>query len=168
MDRRYSSPILFKYLLASDIYAVGTVMKNRINLPPEFRQDTRLQKGQRIARVANDILATRWRDKRDVHILSTINSDTLVDTDGGRQHLGEHETLKPEFDVSYNANKAGVDKLDQAASYYPLARKVVEEAVLSIVLFGSDSCSQILQHLQPQKTQVSDIIFGSCWSWLGR
>ena len=85
MDRRYSS-LLFRALQGGGMFAVGTVMKNRTYIPPEFEDDTGLQKGERIARVANNILATRWKNKRDVHMLSTINRNTIVDTSDGRQH----------------------------------------------------------------------------------
>ena len=73
-----------------------------------------------------DILATRWKDKRDVYTLSTIDNDVMIDTSNGRPARNAHETLKPQTVVSYNRHKAGVDKHDQMASYYPMSRKTLK------------------------------------------
>ena len=52
-------------------------MSNRKYLPKEFSA-TRLKKGEKIARIGNgNILATKWKDKRDVLTLSTLDSDTM-------------------------------------------------------------------------------------------
>ena len=53
MDRCYSSPILFRELPTKGIYAVGTCMSNRRNLPGDDAQN--LQKGERVARQWGDI-----------------------------------------------------------------------------------------------------------------
>ena len=39
---------------------------------------------------------------------------------------GNHQTSKPAAVVRYNKNKAGVDRADQMASYYPMYRKTVK------------------------------------------
>ena len=71
MDRHYSSPTLFKQLLEKEFYPVGTVMSNRKYLPKEFSATDPLKKGEKIARIGNgNILATKWKDKRDVLTLS--------------------------------------------------------------------------------------------------
>ena len=56
----------------------------------------------------------------------TIENDILVDTDSGRRHRGKHEPMKPKSAILYNANIAGVDKLEQAAYYYPFAHKTLK------------------------------------------
>ena len=124
MDRRYSSPTLFKTLLERGFYPVGTVQANRKHLPKEFKDG--LKKGQRIARVANNILVTKWKDNRDVFILSTLDSDIMVDTTNHRSAYHNHEVMKPQSVVTYNGSKAGVDKHDQLTSYYPLERKSIK------------------------------------------
>ena len=94
MDRRYSSPTLFKTLLERGFYPVGTVQANRKHLPKEFKDG--LKKGQRIARVANNILATKCKDKKDVFILSTLDSDIMVNTINRRSAYHNHEVMKPQ------------------------------------------------------------------------
>jgi hypothetical protein len=125
MDRRYCSPTLFKLLLSRGIFCVGTVMKNQKFLPIEFKNN-KLKRGEKIVKTSNGILATQWRDKIDVFTISTVHGNEMVETDDGRRHRGTHETLKPATVVDYNRHKAGVDKLDQMASYYPFDRKTVK------------------------------------------
>ena len=95
---------------------------------PPFFKEKKFKKGQKLAKESNGVLATRWKDKRDVFMLSTIHKDVMVDTDDGRpvEHRGGHQTVKPVTVTDYNANKVGVDRQDQAASYYPFARKTLK------------------------------------------
>lgn len=126
MDRHYSSPSLFKQLLEKGFYPVGTVMSNRKHLPKEF-STTKLKKGEKITRVSNgNILATKWKDKRDVYTLSTIDDDVMVNTTNAKSAYHDHERWKPRSVVTYNKSKAGVDKRDQMASYYPFQRKTLK------------------------------------------
>jgi hypothetical protein len=50
----------------------------------------------------------------------------MVDTSNAKSAYHDHEVLKPKSVVSYNKSKAGVDKHDQMASYYPFKRKSVK------------------------------------------
>lgn len=125
MDRRYSSPTLFKKLLEMGFYPVGTVMSNRKHLPAEFKT-SKLKKGERIAKRCEGMLTTKWKDKRDVFMISTVDPDTMVDTANERARHHDHEILKPASVINYNKHKAGVDKQDQMASYYPFQRKTVK------------------------------------------
>ncbi|XP_067945022.1 piggyBac transposable element-derived protein 4-like [Watersipora subatra] len=122
MDRRYSSSVIFKKLREMDFYPVGTVNKNRKHLPIEFK-NKKLKKGERITKQCGDILATMWKDVRDVYTLSTVDEDAMINTNTQGPRYGNHETLKPASVVTYNKNKAGVDKHDQMASYYPFIRR---------------------------------------------
>ena len=93
-------------------------MSNRRNLPGDFAQN--LQKGERVARQCGDILATKWKDKRDVITLSSVDADVMIDTTNPRSRFHDHQVMKPQTVLTYNSNKAGVDKHDQMASYYPM------------------------------------------------
>lgn len=123
MDRRYSSPDLFVQLLEKGFYPVGTVMKNRRNMPKRFKV-VRLKRGEFVNRRKGKLLATRWKDKRDVFMLSTIHKAVMVDTE--QEARGDHQTIKPASVIDYNKYKAGVDSHDQMASYYPLNRKTLK------------------------------------------
>jgi hypothetical protein len=122
MDRRYSSPTLFEDLLSKGFYPVGTVMSNRRNLPKVFK--AKLQVGQVITRRKAQLMALKWRDRRDVLMLSSVSRNEMVAT--GTAHQSRHQRVKPAAVIDYNNHKAGVDRLDQMASYYPLHRKTVK------------------------------------------
>ena len=126
MDRRYSSPDLFAKLLEKKFYPVGTVMKSRKNLPKAFKKN--LKKGEFINRRKGQLLATKWKDKRDAYVLSTTDKATMMQTGSDRDERagGDHETLKPAAVIRYNKGKVGVDRADQMSSYYPMYRKTLK------------------------------------------
>ena len=126
MDRRYSSPELFQALLDRGFYPVGTVMKSRKHLPKAFDEAGRLAAGEKVTRRKGQLLALRWKDKRDVYMLSTTVPDTMENTGRPATEAGGHQQQKPAAVLDYNSNKAGVDRHDQMSSYYPLARKTVK------------------------------------------
>lgn len=74
MDNFYSSPHLFLTLLKNDTNAVGTVRKNRKNMPKVF-SSMKLKKEEVKTLSSHGLLALKWRDKKDVHILSTKHSN---------------------------------------------------------------------------------------------
>ena len=80
MDRRYSSPALFRKLLSLGFLPVGTVQSYRKNLPTVFK-DTKLKKGERVAKQCDEMLATEWKDVRDVFMLSTISNGVMLAVD---------------------------------------------------------------------------------------
>ena len=125
MDRRYSSPELFQALLDRVFYPVGTVMKSRKHLPKAFDAAGRLAAGEKVTRRKGQLLALRWKEKRDVYILSTTVPDTMENTGRPATEAGGHQQQKPAAVLDYNSNKAGVDRHDQMSSYYPLARKTI-------------------------------------------
>ena len=67
----------------------------------------------------------KWKDKRDVCVLSTNCSPSEPDVTITRRGVGGAETRvqKPKVITDYNENMGGVDLSDQLRSYYPLARK---------------------------------------------
>ena len=81
MDRRYGSPELFIKLLEKKFYPVGTVVKICKNMPKVFEKSPK--KGEVINRRKGQLLATKWKDKRNVYILSTADRAEMVET-GGR------------------------------------------------------------------------------------
>ena len=62
-----------------------------------FLKNKKVKKGGHGAAMCGEILVTKRRDVRDVHVLSTVHNDELIDTDNGQQHSsrgGRHETKK--------------------------------------------------------------------------
>ena len=79
-----------------------------------------------MTRRKGQLLALRWKDKRDVYMLSTTVPDTMENTGRLATEAGGHKQQKPAAVLDYNSNKAGEDCRDQMSSYYTLAHKTVK------------------------------------------
>lgn len=121
MDRFYSSPTLFDLLWSKKTLAVGTVMKNKKELPVAIKSTT-LKKDGMIFRRRKHLLAIKWKDVRDVYILSTKHKATRTDVTV-KSKVGPIQKSKPDAVLDYNVNKTGVDRGDQMLSYYPFNRR---------------------------------------------
>ncbi|XP_049835005.1 piggyBac transposable element-derived protein 3-like [Schistocerca gregaria] len=115
-DRFYTSVQLAKELVRANTGLLGTVMPNRKGLPKALKEG-KLKKGEQIFRRKNDVLALRWKDKRDVWMISTRHTSSMlpVATREG------NEKLKPVAVLYYNKHKTGID-----LSYGALAHKTVK------------------------------------------
>ncbi|KAJ8947324.1 hypothetical protein NQ314_008626 [Rhamnusium bicolor] len=70
---------------------------------------------------ADGITILKWRDKRDVLMLSTKHTDEMVSvTKNGK------EVLKPKMVIDYNIGKTSIDISDQFASYDSALRKNIK------------------------------------------
>ena len=119
-DKFYTSVDLLQYLVTKKTYACGTVKANRKLLPPEILDD-KMEKGEAQFWKWDNLTAVRWRDKRDVLLLSTIDCNEMVEIPKRRD---EQESIcKPKLICDYNVYMNGVDKCDQYLSYYSLSRK---------------------------------------------
>lgn len=121
VDRFFSSPQLFDDLFNEGTKAVGTVNSNRKGLPKQaFSQS--LCKGDHIFCCQDHLLAVKWKDVRDVYMLSSKHKVVLL------QHhaRGAHEKVKPAAVLDYNLHKLGVDRSDQLISYYGFSRKSIK------------------------------------------
>lgn len=70
----YTSPALFQKLHDSGTNACGTIRKNRRDFPT---YEGRLERGSQSFKFTRDLLAVKWKDKRDVFMLSTCHSPTM-------------------------------------------------------------------------------------------
>ena len=68
------------------------------------------------------LLAMRWRDKRDVGMLTTVHTASIVDTNKKHHETGQ-PIRKPECIDSYNKNMGAVDKTDMQISFTECTRK---------------------------------------------
>ena len=73
----YSSPKLFLILVKNWTNVVGTVCFNRKNMPKDFAK-AKFKKGECRIGSCNDILALKWKDKRDIHIISYLYEGTKL------------------------------------------------------------------------------------------
>ena len=118
MDNYYASPELFDILVANRTDAVGTVRYNRKNLSATVNK-TKLKKGETIAQYKEKLIHLKWKNKKDVNILSTIhNKERQKITVTGK------ECIKPIICIEYKKNHtAGVDLMDHITSAASLVRK---------------------------------------------
>ena len=139
-DKFYTSIPLALYLKEHNTDLCGTLRKNRKDLPKEILV-CKLKKGEVIAKQASDITIIKWRDKRDVLMLSTCHGKDLTETTTDR---AGNPVLKPKIIEDYNKGKQGIDLSDQMSSYYSALRKsltwykkIAVELVFGTVLVNS-------------------------------
>ncbi|XP_068103433.1 piggyBac transposable element-derived protein 4-like [Hyperolius riggenbachi] len=97
-DNFYTSPELYEYLLhKTDAY--GTVRACRRQMPPTF-SSKKLKTGEIVAWQKGKVMALRWRDKKDVCLLSTVHNAATVLT----MTRGGKEVQKPQFMFFYIKN----------------------------------------------------------------
>lgn len=119
-DNWYTSVDLARKLLDNETHLVGTLRKNRKHIPKTV-VSSKLKKGQYIARESPDgITVMKWKDKRDVLILSTKHSVKFRDVTKRGKIIS-----KPQIIVDYNKGKGAVDLSDQMTAYSSPLRKSV-------------------------------------------
>jgi len=87
-------------------------------MPSDFMKDN-LKRDEVVAWQRGKMMALRWKDKKDVCILSTVHNvaSSVV------KSQGEKEVQKPAAVLDYNHTMGGVDKADQELTFYPVMRK---------------------------------------------
>ena len=110
-DNFYSSPELFLHLMEQGFGACGTARKDRKTIPISIRT-ANLKRGEITSSKDNGILSLKWKDKRDVVMLSTYHDSSVITksrrsrrADGGIENIE-----KPQVVEDYNQNMGGVDK----------------------------------------------------------
>ena len=118
MDNYYASPELFDILVANRTEAVellDTIKKSLSAIVNKIK----LKKGESIAQYKRKLIHLKWKDKKDVNMLSTIhNEERQKITVTGR------ECIKPTICIEYKKNHmARVDMMDQITSAASLVKK---------------------------------------------
>ncbi|GLV37549.1 hypothetical protein CBL_20361 [Carabus blaptoides fortunei] len=119
-DNWYTSIELALKLRQRNTHLVGTLRKDRKGVPKEVVK-LKLQKGDIIGRDKNVIVVLKWKDKRDVLILSTKHTDEMVEIpsrDGTR--------LKPKAVMDYNTARSYIHLSDQMSSYSTSIRRSIK------------------------------------------
>jgi hypothetical protein len=120
IDNWYTSLQLAHLLLDNKTHCIGTLRGDRKGNPTEVVKK-KLKKGE-IAAQENErgICILKWRDKRDVLVLSTCNADQTVPI------IRRGNTIdKPKAIVDYNSGKSSIDLSDQMASYSTALRRTI-------------------------------------------
>ncbi|KAK9745642.1 Transposase IS4 [Popillia japonica] len=118
MDNFYNSYRLFEKLLALRTHSCGTLRSNRIGNPCEL-VNKKVKKGDHIWARRNQVYVSKWRDKRDVLIITTRDHPRLEPT----TNRYAKELIKPIEIVAYNRHMSGINRCDQMISTYSTPRK---------------------------------------------
>ena len=123
-DRYYTSIPLIQTLENHSTYYTGTCMKNRQQIPKNFRQKTfRLSDGEVKAYSNGNLLALAWRapsKKKGIIMLSSKNSALQTSVTSRASH---RTAVKPVVVDNYNQSMNGIDLADQYTVYYSFVRK---------------------------------------------
>lgn len=125
MDNYFSSYNLYKFLETKAIFACGTVNMSCKQMPKNLCSDKALKRGEYDWAVSNDnIVCVKWKDRRCVHILSTMENATTQCNVERREKDGSKKQIPcPQAVVNYNKNMGFVDHFDHLKSLYEIDRK---------------------------------------------
>jgi hypothetical protein len=122
LDRYFTSPALLDELSTRGFYACGTVRKDRVGLPPTFKQSvSSMQQGELKYWQKQELGAIVWKDRRAVYMLTTHRSPSEI-TFVSRRGSSEQIPI-PTAVLDYNKHKGGVDTIDQLRQSYAVGRK---------------------------------------------
>lgn len=121
-DNWYTSPTLCTYLHKHKTNSCGTVRPNRKEMP---NLTQKLSKGESISMCAENLLCVKWKDRRDVMMLSTFHEDRIVTLD--KVDFKTKEPIqKPAVVVDYNENMGAIDRSDMMLSSTECVRKTTK------------------------------------------
>ena len=113
-DNYFTSSGLLQDLMKNQIYCCGTTNLTRVGFPEDLKSVT-LERG---------VVATAWRDKRVVTMLSTLCSPDDTQIFKRREKDGSFIQVPcPQAIMIYNKYMGGVDKGDQMKQYYRVRLK---------------------------------------------
>ena len=124
VDNYYSSPVLFQDLHNRKTAACGTLRCNRKGVPKELK-NKKLSKGQHVAMHLRNgnLQVIKWKDKRDVVMLSTMHGAEFIAVVGGGRDI---DVQKPEAVLDYNKHMGAVDRSDQMLQYQAFRRRTLK------------------------------------------
>ncbi|XP_068129742.1 piggyBac transposable element-derived protein 4-like [Hyperolius riggenbachi] len=117
VDNFYSGVPLFKFLYTAQTMACGTVRLNRKGLPSQVL-NKKLKRGESCSLRSNELLSLKYKDKRDVLMLSTIHTEATMTCQSRRQQI-----QKPVAIAEYSQYMGAVDFSDQMMAPYLILRK---------------------------------------------
>ncbi|XP_035737763.1 piggyBac transposable element-derived protein 4-like [Vespa mandarinia] len=90
---------------------------------PNAIQKHILKKGECIWRSWNNLIGLRWKDKRDVYIIS-MKHETVEMVEQLNKEL--QKIIKPKSILEYNKGMGAVDYQDQILACFPIMKKVIK------------------------------------------
>lgn len=118
MDNGYTSiPLVNELLETHNLTVVGSLCKNKREIPPYFLDTKRREKNSTLFGYGkNQIIMSYVPHKnKNVILVSSKHDQGVIDTDSGDQN-------KPEIITYYNSTKSGVDVVDELKGEYSVSR----------------------------------------------
>uniref|UniRef100_A0A1B6E438 PiggyBac transposable element-derived protein domain-containing protein n=1 Tax=Clastoptera arizonana TaxID=38151 RepID=A0A1B6E438_9HEMI len=112
-----SFPLIDRMLHEHRLTIVGTVRKNKRELPPEFVNTKQRPVGSSLFGFQENVTIVSYVPKKGKNVLlaSSMHYDDTIDETTG-------DANKPEIITYYNSTKGGVDTLDELCATYDVAR----------------------------------------------
>ena len=120
---------LIKYLVTRKTDATGTFRKNRKGVPKEV-VSSKLKKGEISVRFRKKLMVLRWKDMKDVYIMSTVHGPGMatITARGGIQKQ------KPKACIDYKDIMKGADLMDQFLATTNCAKSYLKKYCRKICL----------------------------------
>lgn len=114
-DNWFSSIPLMQILKEKKLTYLGTLKKNKREIPPEFLPNKKREPGSALYGFTKDFTMVSFVPKKNKAVILISSSHHSKSTDA--------ETSKPTMIVDYNHTKGGVDEIDKKCSIYSCSRK---------------------------------------------
>lgn len=121
IDNWYTSIDLAEKLLDRKTHVVGTLRANRKRNPTEVIKKKLVRGGVVARRNRRGIMVLKWKDRRDVLMLSTKHDNSMISFNRRRTTIE-----KPRVVADYNKGKGYIDMTDQMGSYHTCLRKSIK------------------------------------------
>lgn len=116
LDNFYISLHLAEKLVRQKTDCIGTMRLNRKGIPEKIKTK-KLGKGESIAMFRRKQMIMKWKDKKDIIMISTIHDNTMVEIEKRDKTI-----QKPAAVLAYNKDMGGVDLSDNLLHFYFLDR----------------------------------------------
>ena len=120
-DKFFSSVELLDHLSAHNTYACCTILSTRKGLPKKIKSPGELKRGESVMMQRGILVATVWRDKEDIHLIST-NCQPTVTTVQRRIRKEKRDMPCPTAITMYNTCMQCVDAEEQPWLYERVGR----------------------------------------------
>jgi hypothetical protein len=113
-DNWFTSTKLASDLLLMQITLLGTMRKNKPDIPKDFIANSTREKGSSLFGFIDRLTMTSFvpKKKKPLIVLSTMHNDNEVDQASG----------EPAMILDYNKTKAGIDRVDQLCHAYSVQK----------------------------------------------
>jgi hypothetical protein len=127
IDNFYTGIQLLRDLFNMCIYATGTVRSNRQGFPEKVAKYKVKRQGDAVYEMNDGLLAVKWKDTKEVHMLSTAHPPTEYPQTRRKKDAGEKEQRwTPQCAIDYRTYMGCVDRHDQYMETYRFNRRAMK------------------------------------------